>query len=259
MQDRYTGDVGDFGKYGLLRQLCGLRDDDGEQLELGMVWYRPNPELITSETASDGRHVAYLCPKQEPQCRPCDPPLYDALREIVKRGDRRIEAVEKSGLLGPDTVFYDRQIPNPGKHTRGEGRVRARLGWVEGALGATAGRDVVFLDPDNGLEPKRLPITSAKAPKYAYLSEVEKWFGRGQSVVIYHHLGRHRPHPDQIADWLERLRREFKPYDIFALHFRRGTSRAFFVLATADHVPILRERAEALIDSPWNEHFTLHG
>ena len=33
MQDRYVGDVGDFGKYGLLRALCG------GDLTLGVVWY----------------------------------------------------------------------------------------------------------------------------------------------------------------------------------------------------------------------------
>lgn len=265
MQDRYTGDVGDFGKYGLLRQLCGLRDGDVDQLKLGVVWYRPNSELIASETVPDGKFIAYLCPnqkdvgeKQKREYRCCDPTLYDALRKIVMCGDRRIEAVEKSGLLGPDTVFYGHQIPNPSEHTRGGGRVEARLGWAEGALGKTAGRDVVFLDPDNGLEPRGLSITSAKAPKYAYLSEVEKWFRRDQSLVIYHHLGRHRPHDAQIDYWLERLRDEFKPHDIFALRFRRGTSRVFFVLAAKRHAPTLRQRADELLASPWREHFEGH-
>ena len=257
MQDRYTGDVGDFGKYGLLRRLCDLREGDIKQLKLGVVWYRPNSELIASETVSDGKYIAYLCPKQESQYGPCDPPLYDKLREIVKRGDRRIEAVEKSGLL-PGVAFYGHQIPNPGEHKRGEDRIEARLGWIEGALGKTEGRDVVFLDPDNGLEPKGLPITSAKAPKYAYLEEVGKWLERGQSLVIYHHLGRNRSHPDQIEGWLERLRGEFGSHEIFALRFRRGTSRAFFVLAAKCHAPILRERAGELLASPWREHFEGH-
>ena len=266
MQDRYTGDVGDFGKYSLLRQLCGLRDGDVEPLKLGVVWYQPNPELITSETAPDGKFIAYLCPnqknvgeKQEREYRCCDPPLYDALREIVKRGDRRIEAVEKSGLLGPGTVFYGHQIPNPSEHTRGEDRVRARLGWIEGALEATVGRDVVFLDPDNGLEPEAVPITRKMAPKYAYLEEVGKWVERCQSIVIYHHLGRNRSHAEQITDWLERLRGEFKLHASFALRFRRGTSRAFFVLAAERHTPILRERTKALTVAPWSKHFELHG
>jgi len=265
MQDRYTGDVGDFGKYGLLRQLCGLRDSEAAQLKLGVVWYRPNPELIASESVHDGRYIAYLCPKQKnvsekqkQEYRCCDPPLYDGLREIVKRCDRRIKAVEETDLLGPDTVFYGHPIPNPGERARGEDRVRARLGWVQGALQATDGCDIVFLDPDNGLEPKGTPITSAKAPKYAYLEEVGKWSKRGQSLVIYHHLGRHRPHPEQIEGWLECLRDEFEPHDIFALRFRRGTSRAFFVLATAGHAGVLRERAKALTAAPWSKHFNLH-
>ena len=264
MQDRYTGDVGDFGKYGLLRQLCGLCDGDAGQLKLGVIWYRPNPELIAAESVPDGRHIAYLCPKQEDvsekqerEYRCCDPPLYDGLREIVKRCDRRIKAVENSDLL-PDAVFYGADVPGPVKGARGDDRLVDRQTWTEGALQATDGCDIVFLDPDNGLEPKGVPITSAKAPKYAYLEEVGKWSKRCQSLVIYHHLGRNRPHLDQIAGWLERLRNEFQPHDIFALHFRRGTSRAFFVLATECHAPILRERTQALADSAWSKHFDLH-
>ena len=264
MQDRYTGDVGDFGKYGLLRQLCGLRDEDAEPLKLGVVWYRPNPELIASESVHDGRYIAYLCPKQKNvsekqkrEYRCCDPPLYDGLREIVKRCDRRIEAVENSDLL-PDAAFHRADVPGPVKGARGEARIAERQRWVNDALEATADCDVVFLDPDNGLEPKRVPITRKMAPKYAYLEEVGKWSKRCQSLVIYHHLGRHRSHLEQIEGWLERLRNEFQPHDTFALHFRRGTSRAFFVLATAEHADVLRERANALVESPWSEHFELH-
>ena len=35
MQDRYVGDVGDFGKYGLLRSLCRA-DEHGGALRLGV-------------------------------------------------------------------------------------------------------------------------------------------------------------------------------------------------------------------------------
>jgi hypothetical protein len=37
MQDRYAGDLGDFLKFGLLRQLCA-GDDDAAALQLGVVW-----------------------------------------------------------------------------------------------------------------------------------------------------------------------------------------------------------------------------
>ena len=53
MQDRYAGDVGDFGKFGLLRTLCEL---NAPQLKLGIVWY-----LVPEESHNeDGKHTKYL-------------------------------------------------------------------------------------------------------------------------------------------------------------------------------------------------------
>ena len=53
MQNRYTGDIGDFAKYGLLRALSkGKR--------LGVAWYLYPDE----EDNTDGRHIDYL---QQPE------------------------------------------------------------------------------------------------------------------------------------------------------------------------------------------------
>lgn len=50
MQNRYTGDIGDFSKLGLLRTLHSAG------LSIGLNWY-----LTPDETHnSDGRHVGYL-------------------------------------------------------------------------------------------------------------------------------------------------------------------------------------------------------
>ena len=252
MQDRYTGDVGDFGKYGLLR--C-LRGDGAGRLRLGVLWYRTGTDIVAADPANDGKHVSYLRPEGERLFRHCDPPLYDGLREVVNRGDRRVGAVEQSGLLGHDTRFHDDYVPGPAAGSLGEARAIPRRRWANDALRAVQGCDLVFLDPDNGLEARSAPITTAKAPKYAYLEEVEALFGRGHSLVIYHHLGRHGSHADQIARWRDRLQHRLAPAHIIALRFRRGTARAFFVLATADRAPVLRDRAAALLESGWREHF----
>jgi hypothetical protein len=51
MQDRYSGDVGDFGKFGLLRHIL-----NGSQLKLGINWY-----LFPNEDHNeDGRFINYL-------------------------------------------------------------------------------------------------------------------------------------------------------------------------------------------------------
>ena len=259
MQDRYTGDIGDYGKYGLLRHLCGLRDDNTEPLRLGVAWYRPEPETVKSDPPNDGKFIAFLRPDQKQRFRPCDPVLYDALHKIVVQcKDRRVEAVEDSGVLGADALFYDAYIPGPATQARGEARAVPRRAWTKQALRATESCEIVFLDPDNGLEPPPAAIRHKAAVKHAYLEEIEPLVKRGQSVVIYHHLGRHGTHTDQIAHWLKRLRQQFNSPDIFALRYQPRSPRAFFVLAQKHHTPILRERADALFASPWQEQFDLH-
>ena len=230
---------------------------DAAPLRLGVVWYRTDSDIVAADPVNDGKHVAYLRPQHERLFRPCDPTLYDGLREIVNRGDRRVGVVAQSGLLVPDTQFHDDYVPGPLAGVSREARLVPRRRWAADALRVMRGCDLVFLDPDNGLEAPSAPITTRKAPKYAYLEEVEALVGRGQSVVIYHHLGRHGSHADQIARWTERLQRRLAPADIFTLRFRRGTARAFFVLATADVAPVLQARATALLRSPWREHFQL--
>jgi len=50
MQDRYTGDIGDFAKYGLLRYILDRAD-----VTLGINWY-----LVPDEAHNrDGRHNRY--------------------------------------------------------------------------------------------------------------------------------------------------------------------------------------------------------
>ena len=46
MQNRYVGDVADFGKHGLLRFLSGMTDEEkpNQKLRLGLVWYMYHDE-----------------------------------------------------------------------------------------------------------------------------------------------------------------------------------------------------------------------
>ena len=259
MQDRYTGDIGDYGKYGLLRQLCGIHPKAADQLRLGVLWYRPEPETVKSDPPNDGKHIAYLLSENEERFRLCDPKLYDALHKIVVQcNDRRVKRVELSRVLGPDALFYDAYIPGPAPNTRGEARAVPRWMWSENSRRATKDCELIFLDPDNGLEPPSVAIRHKAAVKYAYLEEIKPLLKRGQSLVIYHHLSRKGTHADQIARWLKRLQQEFNPIDSFALRYRPRSPRAFFVLAQQRHAQILRECAAALLASPWQEHFELH-
>jgi hypothetical protein len=241
MQDRYTGDVGDFGKYGLLRALVGY---PGPDLHLAVVWY-----LVTTEEskARDGRHTAYLEPKNEARYRPCDPVLYDVLRVVV-RGERRVAAIERSGVFPRDTVFY--RDPVPATTTV---PLSLREQWLGSALAATDGCDLVFLDPDNGIARGARQC----GPKHASVNELRRFVARDQSLVLYHHLAR-RPHEAQAGEMVASLQQEFES-GVFGIRWRRGTGRLFVIIPARRHMTILRERVRDFVAGPWgvNRHAEL--
>jgi hypothetical protein len=107
VQNRYTGDVGDFGKFGLLRVLA----PENSGVRLGLIWYLYPDE----EGNADGKYVQYLDPSEKNDCRfrACDSKLYDALRKLVDSGNRRVDQVPKLGIL-PGRVFFDEQLRFPG-------------------------------------------------------------------------------------------------------------------------------------------------
>ena len=80
MQNRYSGDIGDFSKLGLLRALLP------SGLTIGINWY-----LVPDETHnSDGRHVKYL---EKDTFMYCDRELWKELGQIVHTGKRNVKSL----------------------------------------------------------------------------------------------------------------------------------------------------------------------
>ncbi len=259
MQDRYTGDLGDFGKYGLLRALCEpTAGEMGGELSLGVVWY-----LVPDEQGTDdGKHTRYLCrsPSHDAHFRSCDAALYDRLAAIVRSGSRRVAQIRKRKILPKRTVFYEALLTLEGLPTIGpaarEARLARRDAWVRSAHYAVRKCDVVFADPDNGLE-VRAKRYHKRGPKFAYFDELRPYVDKGQSLIIYQHTGHSHSAEQQVEARLlqisEQLQGSPKP---FALLYHRGTSRSFLVVPAKRHKNLLTTRAERLLKGPWARHFT---
>jgi hypothetical protein len=248
MQDRYVGDLGDFGKYGLLRGL--FRSGNlSKRLVLGVLWY-----LVPDESHNaDGKHVNYLIDSRlgSAALRSCDPALFDALSNILKRRARTVAEVETSNIL-PSTTLYFRNTLDFRGVPRSK-RKRAREGWFAAALEATRGADVVFLDPDNGLQTKT-PATHLKGPKFAYYSDLSQLVARGQSLIIYHHICRQGAALDQVRRRLRDLREIVGPSpDVFALLYRRGSCRAYLFVDLRPRQ--LHRFAREFLQTSWGAHF----
>ena len=91
MQDRYIGDVGDYGKFGLLRALCGYSAKK-PNLKLSIIWYHTVPEDKKS-SINDGKHRSYIYKPQ--QYRGCDPELFGKMENLQDKKQRRFVRVVK--------------------------------------------------------------------------------------------------------------------------------------------------------------------
>ena len=235
MQDRYSGDVGDFMKLGLLRQLAG------DDLHLGINWYRAPDESHNA----DGKHISYLSPNNAigRKLKACDPPLHTALAEMVAKNERSIAHLEALGVLPSASLTYSRPLSRT--MTTGE-----RQQWHEDALAALQGSDVAFLDPDNGLRLER----GSKLEKYALAAEVGDYFTQGHSVIAYHHADRSKGGvPVQVTRRLEDLGQATGVVPLGAVIARRGSCRFFLIAAQPWHREILLDRLGAYA-ATWRGH-----
>ena len=241
MQDRFIGDVGDFGKYGLLRALAGIHPEVKPLLSLGVVWYRN--AVGQTQPRSPGKDAGYLA--QPERFRDCDPVLFDTLNELVTSGERNLCALERSGVLGGAT-FHGQAVPR---------NTNARKQWTNRALEAVDASKVVFVDPDVGLA----PATAKNSPAHAQLTEIKPVVERAQTLVIYQSFGRKGNHPEQMTGWGESQPRALRFMGAARiLRFRSGSPRAFIILPAADHAELIDERIRKMLASPWSQHFALH-
>jgi hypothetical protein len=248
MQNRYVGDIGDFAKYALLRRLASTSEEP--LIRLGVVWCLYPDEHHNS----DGRHIFYL---GRPGIAELDLELVFALQKIVASRLRSIGAVASAGILPRGTVFCNTPVclPDCAASTRYD-RLLHRSSWLEDCLARTQESELVFFDPDNGIEAASVPKHHAKAGKYIYLDELARFWKRGHALLVYHHLNRTMPAGAQVAQMTERLRGNFGGARVMPLVFRRGSCRVFWLVFRRSALGNeLQRRANSFLNNGWKVHF----
>ena len=257
VQDRYAGDLGDFLKLGFLRWLVPVGTPAFPRF--GVVWYRTASETHNA----DGKCIAYLNPAHGSSAllRRLDPDLYDRLASVVAAENRSTAALAGAGVLNPGTRFFGDLLDFAGLPVTARGARQARRrSWMERALAATVGCDLIFADPDNGIRGAHhaVPAYRTRAVKHAYLDELAEFALRRQSLIVYHHTDRSEVVEQQARRRLEDLARKVPLEPIAAVRASRGTTRLFLVAANAAHAQYLTGRLTALATSPWKSELTVY-
>lgn len=239
MQDRYTGDIGDFSKLGLLRTL------QAAGLTIGLNWY-----LTPDETHNgDGRHVNYL---YQDKFRKCDEELWLELGAIVKADNRQVRFMENDRVL--KATFFSDCLDFAGKAKPGRRAIREE--WYERSLAAMAGLDVVCVDPDNGLV---VPSAAGrpKENKYVLPEELAGYYAQGSSVIYYQHKARRKD--DFYARQHDELLRgrSFPDASGLALKFKTTSQRYYMFIIQPQHREAIERAVDDMLSTDWGEHFCL--
>lgn len=170
MKQQYFGDLSDYRKYGLLRCMseAGFR--------VGLLWM-----LTADDGRTDGQRTDYL--KYPGRWRRFDPALFGFLADtVLVQGRRDVAVVAESGLLA-NTVHHASRLTDS---------KRERTDYFREALSVLAPTDLVFFDPDNGIEVPSVRYGTAGSRRYLYWREVEATWAAGHSLLIFQHFGRVR-------------------------------------------------------------------
>jgi len=260
MQHRYVGDIGDFGKYGLLRWI--LRPNGRKKICLGVQWYLAKPE-----NNNDGGFRQYLDDQEKYRC--CDEKLYDHLTRIQrskprKHGElpRHVSSVQTEDVFSVTTLFFDEELnlrvfPKGTKNAIRK-RFNYRASWHDRAARKLEQTSVVFFDPDNGLE-RKTPAHRDNGPKYLFLNELDTYIQRGQTAIIYQHSTHDRGgFAKHLRIRMKALKHRYENVigEPYCCVFRSHGVRAFIILPTGEVGALVRQRAvEITKDENWSQFF----
>jgi hypothetical protein len=169
MKNQYFGDINDYRKYGILRALQSQGN-----FRVLVAWM-----LTNDDGGPDGRNRSYL--RNPATWKRYDPALFSGLADLMlSTRSPRVSLMHDAALLA-NTAYFQDLVP--------DGRDE-RETWRRRLLDAAKNADLVFLDPDNGIEVPSKPIGRKDSSKYVAWQEIESLAALGCSTLIYQHYRR---------------------------------------------------------------------
>jgi hypothetical protein len=187
MKHQYFGDVNDYVKYGLLRcfAAAGFR--------VGVLWM-----LTPEDGRPDGRKTKYL--SRPEKWKHHDPHLFAVLSDALSRANgKHLQHIEANGNI-PHGRFWGAVVPDAKTE---------RTAWYDKAASALCGADLLFFDPDNGIEVPSKPMGRKDSSKYVYSEELQKAWKQKSSLLVFQHFPRAKRNeyiPAMVAEMRKRLK-----------------------------------------------------
>lgn len=157
--------------------------------------------------------------------------MRDIETSLRNHGELHLSLIEESEILPNGTAFFSEPLPDltgpPHK------RLPERTAWFTRAQEAVRGCELVFLDPDNGLEVRSVGPSSRLSGKYATVAEIDSLLSAGAGIIFYQHCDR-SPWSIQRTRILNQIVSGVSQQGVTIRSVRFGGfgSRAFFCVST---------------------------
>jgi hypothetical protein len=225
MKNQYFGDINDYFKYGILKCFAeaGFR--------IGVCWM-----LTPDSNIREGIKIHYL--DKYKKWRRFDPKLFDCLYSRMKLSKRCVEWAKDPSIL-PHSRFYNALVPIT---------EIARSSWFKDALNDLKYCDLIFFDPDRGIEVPSLRRTHKVSSKYVYWDELKAAWDRGASLLIFQHYPREK-RSVYIPRMVNAMKANLQGARVVPLH----TANVLYLLATHDEHQSRVNQAVKLIEDRWSD------
>ena len=246
MQEKYLGDTPDFAKYALLKALCG------SDLRLGINWYLTLPHEVDGIDNKDGetRHHA----SSSKSYRAIDQTLWEQLENFQHSDDRSISTFESSKVLPLRTKYFSEPLSFAGLQSKSE-KLQARSDWVQRGLRKLKNTDLVFIDPDTGMEIPSKERHEKKGPKYAFYDELVPLIKRNQTLVLIQFVDR-----SGTEIQAQKVTKNIRTHTGFAgkldiVRAKAGRAILFFILHSKKNSDRIISRLEKFLSGPALDRF----
>ncbi len=165
MQQRYLGDIHDFQKFMFVKFLsCAFKQ------KIGLNWYLVDPKKIGEKEVNkkDGEKRYFL---HKNEFKTIDREIYDEFVKLKSKKLRKINTFTRDTHLAQYISFYNKKIP-----------LLNREKWLRDSLNFFKHKDIIFLDPDNGLlknkKSKKISL------KYVLVKEIESYLLNKKTIIF---------------------------------------------------------------------------
>ena len=219
MQNRYAGDIGDFSKFILLKKVFGDK-------KIGLNWYLYPDESHTN----DGVHTNYNYEN--------DFGISKILNTISCNHDKRnVDTLEKEmKKIFKDIEYFSELIEKEDECEKD--RVSYRQNWFNKSIKKFKDKDVIFVDPDNGIEVSSISTKGRKkAGKYIFYDEIKQILAleNVETLVIYQHYKREKNFKQKIVNEIkEKLSDELNNKNLYAVSFHKLSARVYIIVSKKD-------------------------